>query len=141
MRRVTSVRRTFCVTVILLFAFLGMTEVSMGGSGFSEQGNALYKALNEHLVAKGVCKDHQTCHNAHQIYREDGGGHIYFNMYGQSDKALASTVAEFLVANGLKITGNMPITLRVFEGPKTQYLGFKAMINRSQESIKLEINK
>lgn len=113
----------------------------MAGSGFTEQGNALYKALTEHLIAKGICKDYKTCHDAHQIYSEDGGGRIYFNMYGQTDKALSATVAGFLVANGLKITGGMPITLSVLEGPKTQYLGFKAMISKRQDSIKLEINK
>ncbi len=113
----------------------------MAGSGFSEKGNSLYKALNEYLIVQGFCKDNQTCHNAHQIFREDGGDRIYFNMYGQTDKKLSSTVASFLVSNGLQITAGMPITLFVFEGPKTQYLGFKAIFSKNQESIKLEINK
>lgn len=138
MRRV---RHTLCVMVILLFTFFGMTGASMAGSGFTEQGNALYKALSEYLIAQDICKDYKTCHDAHQIYREDGGGRIYFNMYGQRDKTLTSMVAGFLVTNGLRITGGMPITLSVFEAPKTLNMGFMAGIGKSETSIKLEINK
>jgi hypothetical protein len=134
-------RRVASTAVICLLSYFGMSGASMAGSGFSEQGNALYKALNEHLISKGICKDNRSCHNAHQIFSEDGGGHIYLNMYGQTDRALASTITEFLVARGLKITGGMPITLHVFFGPHEQYQGFKRIFGASGESIKLEISK
>ena len=140
-RGTSTVRRVASTAVVFLFTYFGMTGASMAGSGFSDQGNALYKALNEHLMAQGVCKDYQTCHNVHQIYSEESGDHIYFNMYGQTDKALASIVAGFLVAKGLKITGGMPITLHVFFGPHEQYQGLKRIFGASGESIKLEINK
>ena len=136
-----SLSRTYCVTTIFLLACLGMTEVSMAGSGYLEQGNALDKALNEHLIAQGICKDNLSCNKQLQIYRSDTSDHIYLFMYGQTDKTLAGIVAGFVVAHGFKITSGIPITLRVFEGPITQYLGFIAMVSKSQESIKLEINK
>lgn len=113
----------------------------MAGSGFSKQGNALSKALNAHLISQGVCKDFQACQNVLHMYREDSGDHIYLNMYGQTDMALASTVAAFLVAQGLKITSDMAITLHVFSGPHEQYQGIKRMFGQSKYSIKLEINK
>ena len=133
--------RTFCVTTIFLLACLGMTEIAMAGSGFSEQGNALSKALKDYLITQGICKDYLSCNKQLQIYRSDTSEHIYLFMYGQTDKTLSGIVAGFVVAHGFKITGGMPITLRVFEGPITQYLGFIAMVSKSQESIKLEINK
>ncbi len=139
--KIMSARRTVCIAAMLFFAFFGMIGVSMAGSGFSDQGNALYKALNEYLIAKGICKDNQSCHKIHQIYREDGGERIYLNMYGQTDKTLVSTITEFLVARGLKITDGMPITLHVFSGPHEQYQGLKRLFGASGESIKLEINK
>ena len=141
MRGSKSGCRIISIKVVLLIAFLGVTDVSTAGSGFSDQGNALSKALSEHLTKKKVCRDYQNCHQLLQMHGEDGGGRIYFSMYGQADAALSSMVAGFLVANGLEITGGMPITLFVFKGPKTQYWGFLAMIRKSQESIKLEINK
>lgn len=136
-----NVKRIALMVALFFATYFGTMGASMAGSGFSDQGNALYKALNEHLMAQGVCKDYQTCHNAHQIFSEESGAHIYFNMYGQTDKALASTVAGFLVAKGLKITGGMPITLHVFSGPHEQYQGLKRIFGASGESIKLEINK
>lgn len=140
-RGASTVRRVASTSVVFLFTYFGMTGASMAGSGFSDQGNALYKALNEHLMAQGVCKDYQTCHNVHQIYREDGGDRIYLNMYGQADTILTSMVAGFLVARGLKITGGRAITLHVYSGPHEQYQGLKSIFGASGESIKLEINK
>ena len=134
-----SLSRTYCVTAIFLFACVGMTEVSMAGSAYLEQGDALSKALKDYLITQGICKDYLSCNKQLQIYRRDTSDHIYFNMYGQADKALAGTVAGFVVAHGFKITSGIPITLRVYEGPKTQYLGFQLFSNH--ESIKLEINK
>jgi hypothetical protein len=136
-----AIQHAAAMATIFFVTYFGTMEASMAGSSFSDQGNALYKAMNEHLMLKGICHDDQSCHNLHQIFREDGGEHVYFNMYGQKNKDLASVVVAFLVSSGLKITDGMPITLRVFEGPKTQYLGIKSMIGKSQEIIKLEIKK
>ena len=73
------------------------------------------------------------------MYREDGD-RIYLNMYAQTDMNLSGIVVKFIVEKGIKITGGMPITLRVFHKPKTQYLGLKSIFGKD-ESIKLEINK
>lgn len=136
----TFYRRVVSIVVMFFFPFV-LAGSSMAGSGFSDQGNALFKALNEHLISKGICKDNRNCHNVHQIFREDSSKHIYLNMYGQSDGVLVSIITEFLVTKGLKITNGMPITLRVFSGPHEQYEGLKRMLGQNGESIKLEIHK
>lgn len=138
-----DVKRTALMVALSLVAYLGAIGTSVAGDRFSEQGSALTKALIYQLMAQGVCKDIKNCNDALQMYREDGS-RIYLNMYAQTDMTLASTVAGFLVARGLKITEGMPITLRVYPGPKTQYLGSMgsmAIIGINLESIKLEINK
>lgn len=140
-RGIANFRRVASTAVIFLFAYFEMMGVSMAGSGFSDQGNALYKALNMHLIAQGVCKNYQNCQNMHQIYREESSDRIYLNMYGQANANLPSLVAGFLVAHGLKIVDGKAITLHVFSGPHEQYQGLKRIFGQSDESIKLEINK
>lgn len=127
--------------IFFLLLYICIPTNAMAGSGFSDQGNALYKALNDHLIEHGVCKDYQTCNNAHQIFSEESGSRIYFNMYRQTEKSLSSTVAGFLAANGLNITGGIPITLSVFSGSHEKYQGLRRIFGSSDESIKLEINK
>lgn len=140
---ITSTRRLSVNLALAILASIGATGVSIASDGSSPQGSALTKALFDQLKAQGVCKDNRSCNDALQMYREDGK-RIYLNMYSQKDKKLASIVAEFLVARGLQITGGLPITLRVYPDPKTQYLGpvgNLAIIGVTPESIKLEINK
>ena len=124
----------------LALAGLGASGESMGGDKFSIQGNALHAALIEDLVKQGVCGDHQSCFNVLQIFGEDGD-RIYLNMYAQTDRHLGAIVARFFIEHGLKASGGMPITLRIYSDPKSKYLRFKSMFNRGDEFVKLEINK
>ena len=110
----------------------------MGGDRFSNQGNALYKALLDELMRRGVCTDNQSCSNATQMYGEDGD-RIYFNMYGQTDPHLGITVARFILENGLRVTDGMPITLKVYSTPKSHEAG--SIFRKKVEIIKLEVNK
>lgn len=132
--------RRIALLANLFFAcyFSTVMNVAIAGSGFTKQGNDLTAGLIQHLIAKGICKDNPTCWGVTQIYRKDGSGRIYLNMYGQKNTALTSIVTEFLVANGLQLTGGIGITLTIYSGPHTQYEGF---FGRRGESIKLEINK
>jgi hypothetical protein len=136
-----TINRVASTAAVFLITYFGMMGASMGGYGFSNQGNALTKALDDYLIVQGVCKDFQTCQNALQMYREDSRDCIYLNMYRQTDTALASTVTAFLVARGLKITGGMAITLHVYSGSHEQYADIKRIFGQSQQSIKLELNK
>ena len=112
----------------------------MGGDKFSNQGNALHKALIEELVKQKVCEDHQSCFNILQMYGEDGD-RIYLNMYAQADKRLSSIVAKFIVEKGLGASSGMPITLRIYSHPKSFQLGLRSIFNKDEEAIKLEVNK
>lgn len=124
-----------------LFTYFGMIGLAMGGDKFSEQGNSLIKALIGQLINEGVCKDIRSCNDILQMYREDDNGRVYLNMYGQTDTALTSKVISFLVTHGTKITGGLGITLHVFSGSHEHNHGVKQLFRRSQEVIKLEINK
>lgn len=133
-------RRRTSLVVVIVFGCFGFLGNSMGGDKFSSQGNALYKSLLNELIRQGICTDSQTCFNALQMYGEDGD-RIYMNMYAQTDRHLGAIVASFILKSGLTVTGGMPITLRIFRGPKSQYLGIKSLVGRNEESVKLEVNK
>lgn len=124
--------------IALTLAGLSVSGESMAGGRFSNQGNALSKALLDELMRKGVCTDNQSCSNATQMYREDGD-RIYLNMYGQTDPSLGITVARFILENGLRVADGMPITLRVYSTPKSQEVG--SIFRKKVEIIKLEVNK
>lgn len=131
-------RQTLTITFASALFF---SQPASAGAGFSEQGNALSKALYNDLLKKGICTNVRACAESLQMYREDGK-RIYVNMYGQKNTILASKVAAFYIEKGLNITGGMPITLKVFTGPKTQYLGLiKGLFGNNEEILKLELNK
>ena len=132
--------RLTTITITLLSALL-FSELSFAGAGFTEQGNALTAALYDELVKQKVCSINtqlSTC--SLQMLRADGK-RIHLNMYGQTDTLLASKVAAFLVEKGIIITRGMPITLKVFPAPKTEYLGLKSVFGLTDATLKLEINK
>jgi hypothetical protein len=133
----------FRLTAIILSLLTGLFywKTSFAGSSYSEQGNDLTRALKENLIKQGFCSlDTRLPTCSLQMYRADGK-RIHLNMYGQTDTILASKVAAFLVENGIKITKGMPITLKVFSAPKTEYLGLKSIFSKNDEFLKLALNK
>jgi hypothetical protein len=133
----------FRLTTIILTLLVGLlcSEASFADAGYTEQGNALTKALKEDLIQQGICSlDTRLPTCDLQMYRADGK-RIHLNMYGQTDTILASKVAAFLVEKGLKISRGMPITLKVFSAPKSKYLGLKSIFSKNDELLKLELNK
>lgn len=126
--------------MVTFFTGLLFSQDSFGGGGFTEQGNKLSEALYDELMKTRVCSDVRMCRNALQMYRADGK-RIHMNMYGQTDTLLASKVAIFYIEKGMKITGGMPITFKVFPAPKEHYLGLKSIFGKDEEILKLELNK
>lgn len=133
-------QRNILFGAICVSVFFGFCGFAQGGDKFSSQGNALYKALLDELIKGGICTDNQSCFDALQMYREDGD-RIYMNMYAQTDNSLSAIVAKFIMENGLRITGGMPITLRIYVEPKSQHLGWKSVFGINQEAVKLEVGK
>ena len=126
--------------LVIFFTSLVFSQASFAGGGFTEQGDALSEALYDELIKTRACSDDLMCTRSLQIYRADGK-RIHLNMYGQKDTVLASIVVSFFIEKGLKITRGMPISLKVFSGPKSQYLGLKSIFGKNEEILKLELNK
>lgn len=110
----------------------------MAGNNFSAEGNNLYKALVDHLIAKGLCSDYGSCWDKTNIYREDDTK-IRINMYGQDDKKLSSIVAQFLIENGAGIAAGRSIILKSYGESKDKNL--ENMLGRKDWIFTLEIKK
>ena len=126
-----------------MVAFLGgllFSPATFARSELTGRSNALAKALSTELIKQGICIDSQTCWAYLQMERKEGKK-IYLNLYGQKNTLLASKIANFLVEKGLKITGEIPITFKVFSEPKTHYQGVKSMFVNNKELLQLELNK
>jgi hypothetical protein len=107
------------LTAVLLACFCN--SVSWAGSGFSDEGNALFAALNQHLISVGVCENSQECHRVAPIYRRDGKS-IEMNLYSATNPAVVQEVFGFVAAHGLRLTGGKEIHLNAFPKPKESYV-------------------
>jgi hypothetical protein len=128
------------ITYSILAGVILFSVKSFSGKDFSKQGNALYKSLVEELIKQRMCTEYQSCFEILQLYSDDGD-RIYMNMYGQINTKISSIVISHFIKKGISTTDGMPITLRIFPKPKSEYVGLWSIFKKSDESIKLEINK
>ena len=132
--------RTIAFFLVALLSFFSYVEQARAGSIFSQEAEMLINALHKDLIKKRVCDNDFMCSEMLQTLTE-GNKRIYLNMYGQTDTVLASYVVAFFIEKGKIITGGIPITLRVFPKPKTEYMGLKYAFGSNEYLIKLELNK
>lgn len=107
------------------------------GEKFTAEGNALGKAINEHLIAQTLCKDYADCKKKVEIY----GGHgsqVNFSAYAVKDPKLVYAVLGFVASEGMRITKGVPISVSFYPEPHEQYVN---TINFSKPTINLEVMK
>lgn len=110
--------KTIVISILLLVNFFMGSAIAMGEK-YSEQGQALSKAIDRELINSGLCKDYNDVKNKLLMY----GGHgnqVNFSIYKPDRKILAATF-EFLIAHGLEITGGVPIAIRVYPKSREEY--------------------
>lgn len=107
------------------------------GEKFTDEGNALGKAINEHLIAQMLCKDYADCKNKVEIY----GGHgnqVNFTAYAVKDTRLVYALIGFVASEGMRITKGVPISVSFYPEPHEHYVN---TINFSKPTINLEVMK
>ena len=117
--------------------FLCILILNGCGEKFTSEGNALGKAINEHLIAQTLCKDHADCKKKVEIY----GGHgnqVNFSAYAVKDPRLVYAVMGFVASEGMRITKGVPISVSFYPEPHEHYVN---TINFSKPTINLEIMK
>ena len=107
------------------------------GEKFTDEGNALGKAINEHLIAQMLCKDYADCKNKVEIY----GGHgnqVNFTAYAVKDPRLVYALIGFVASEGMRITKGVPISLSFYPKPRASY---REIFDFSEPNFKLEVKK
>lgn len=118
----------FCGVMILLFVGCG--------EKYSEQGHLLSKKINESMIAAGICSTFNECKTQLEIY----GGHgnqVNYTIYNPDRKALAVLI-EYVIENGIQITGGVPISISVYPKPREDYGNFFFQPNAM---IKVEVTQ
>ncbi len=133
----TTLQKIFLYSFI---AFLGSfyIEPSIAGGATPDATYELKEALRKTLVKQGLCLNIEDCVS---MSHEGSTKRIYLNLYDQIDKKLASHIVDFFIQEGIKITGGIPISFRVFPKDKEEYLGLRYTFGSNDYLIKLEINK
>lgn len=105
------------ITALRLVLFFCICFISLAvegcGEKYSEQGNLLYSKIFEHLIERRICTTVDECKadlEIHGKYRNQ----VNFAVYSPKNRktALAAFI-EFIVENGVKITGGVPITILI----------------------------
>lgn len=124
----TTVRRLvlfFCV------CFIGLA-IEGCGEKYSKQGNLLYNKIYEHLMERRICPTVEECKAELEIngtYRNQ----VSFTVNSSKNrKAALAVFTEFVVENGIKITGGVPIEISIYvkpgDGSEGSFFGGKTVI-------------
>jgi hypothetical protein len=141
---INKLKTTVSPTKMLVLAFFAscifIATQLIKADHFSAQENVLYKTLIEELVNQKICTNSLNCATEINLYRSSGN-RIYFNLYSQTDMAIAASVGKFLVKNGIKLSKGMPITLKVYATPKIGPLNSEYYFGHEDLLLKLDLEK
>ena len=107
------------------------------GEKFTQEGNALGVAINEHLIAQKLCLDTSDCQKQLEMY----GGHgnrVNFSAYAVKNLKLVHAVTGFVASDGVRITKGVPISIAFYADAHENHVN---TLNFSKPIIKLEVNK
>lgn len=107
------------------------------GEKFTQEGNALGLAINEHLIAQKLCTDASDCQKKVEMY----GGHgnqVNFSAYAVKDPKLVGAVMGFVASEGMRITKGVPISIAFYADAHANHVN---TFNFSKPIIKLEVLK
>ena len=107
------------------------------GEKFTQEGNALGVAINEHLIAQKLCLDISDCQKKLEMY----GGHgnqVNFSVYAVKNPKLIHAVAGFVASEGIQITKGVPISIAFYAEAHENHVG---IFNFTRPIIKLEVLK
>lgn len=93
------------------------------GEKYSEPGHLLFQEIHKHLINSGICISKKECYKKFEIY----GGHgnrVNFSVYNQKDNNELAKLIGFIIKQGFKITGGVPISVFVYQNERADYGSF-----------------
>jgi len=127
------------IRLMLILCVCAVSLMLMGmGEKYSEQGRALSPRVYEVLFREGYCTDWQDCYRKEVMFGEDGN-RVNLHLYGVQDRKVIASVLSMVAAEGMEITGGVPITIRFFSKPKKELLGLKSFT--ASPAIIMEVNE
>jgi hypothetical protein len=128
---------------IIFYKLLILSAVTflLSGCGEAYRGAAsgLMPRLQKVLIQHHVCENDQDCRNKDVMLGEHGN-RVNINFYGIKDEKIVSAIFKVVVDEGATLTGNAPITVRVFTKSKSENLGVKATFGLNTPAFQLDIN-
>jgi hypothetical protein len=106
------------------------------GEKYSEQGHILSREIHNNLISRGICTS-KDCNAEYEVY----GGHgnqINYSIYNPKDRKVLAALIEFVVENGLQISGGVPISISVYPKSRSEYGN---MLFNPKPIVKVEVAK
>ena len=114
--------------------------LSSCGEAYRVAASNLRPRLQEVLIQHHVCENDNDCRNK-DIMLGEYGSRVHLNFYGIKDEKIVSAIFKVVVEDGVALTGNAPITVRIFTTPKSENLGVTAVFGLNKPAFQLEIKK
>lgn len=132
-------RRMRAQRLTLILCVCAVSLMLMGvGEKYRKQGNALSLRVYDVLLREKYCTDLQDCHRKEVMFGEDGN-RVNLHLYGVHDRKVIASVLSVVAAEGMGITGGVPITIRFFLKSKKELLGLKSFT--ASPAIIMEVNE
>lgn len=112
------------------------------GERYTEQGGRLSAAYLNMLIARGFCKTYQDCHDFLPAYHGHGD-RVRFAFYevGRNNIHAFSAIIEFVVRDGIRLTGGVPITITGYRETFDKYRESGLFFKDIKPFLVLEVNK
>ncbi len=107
------------------------------GEKYSTQGRALSKKIDDYLISRGICSTVKDCNVKFETY-EGHGNQVNYSIYNPKDRKGLAVLIEFVIENGIQITGGVPISISVYPKSRKDYGNF---IFNPETIIKVEVIK
>jgi hypothetical protein len=126
----------------MVLATLFSTGAGAMGEKYTEQAGRLRIAMLDMLVAKGFCRAHRECYDL----LPTTGGHgdrVRYAFYevGTNNIHAFMAIIEFVVRDGIRITGGVPITITGYREPFDKYRESGLFFKDVKPFLVLEVNK
>jgi len=120
---------------LALTLFLCAVSLMLLGMGekYSEQGGRLGRRIHTLLMTEGYYKKNN------EVLFGEHGNRVNLHLYGIHDHKVIASVLSVVAAEGMEITGGVPITIRFFSKPQKELLGLKSFT--ASPAIIMEVNE
>lgn len=130
------------LSYVVTLTILIYSHSILAGEQFTEQGGKLTAAINKELIRKDLCKTPRDCNDLLPGYVAHGD-RVRIALYEVSEKngKALNAVVEFIVNDGMKITGGIPITLTGYRETQEEYRNSGLLFKGIKPFLILELNK